>query len=323
LALLAAGLAFGVQKARNGPPGTDVSLYVRVIEDVRAGQDYYAATAREQRAARYPLRPFVTVRLPTLAEGLTRLPDAPARRTAARLLALAVVGAWTWRLRDLAGRPLSAAFALVMLLGSAAPALYPSAYVQHELWSGLLLSLSLAVYAPRRWAASLLLALLALSIRELAAPFLAVMGLMALRDRRPGEAAAWAGGLVAFAAGLAWHAHEVARVTTAADLASDGWTAWGGWPFVLLGMKWNAWLLALPDAATALAAALAALGAAGLWAERPALGARLTLALAAYALAFMAVGRSDNSYWGLMIAPLWPVALAGVGQGVKAARRPA
>jgi hypothetical protein len=36
--------------------------------------------------------------------------------------------------------------------------------------------------------------------------------------------------------------------------------------------------------------------------------------LVAYGFAFLILGRPDNAYWGLMITPLWPVALVGVGR---------
>jgi hypothetical protein len=323
LLLLVLGLATGVQPApHGGPPADDSHLYRRVIEDVRAGQGYYPAAIREQRLAGYPLRPFVTVRPPVLAELLARLPAPPAPQIAAGLLALMVVGAWVWRLRAEASRPLGAVPALLFLLGSAAAAVYPRAYMQHELWSGLLLSLALALYGPRSWPASLALVLAAAAVRELAAPVLGLMALMAFADGRRREALAWAGALALYAAGLAWHAFEVTRLTTAADRASSGWLALGGWPFVLLQMEWNALLLALPAPATAPAvasvAALVVLGLAGL---KGPCEARVAATLVAFGLAFLVLGRVDNAYWGLLITPLWPVALVGVGRLLGALKR--
>ena len=318
--LLIVGLVTGVQPApRGGPPGDDSTLYRKVIEDVRAGQAYYPAAVREQRAAGgYPLRPFVTVRTPVLAEVLARLPGPPAPQAAAGLLALITVAAWAWRLREEASRPLGAALGLLFLLGSAAAAVYPRAYMQHELWAGLLLSLALAVYGPRGWPASLVLVLAAAAVRELAAPVLGLMALMALAEGRRREALAWAGALALYAAGLAWHAVQVTRLTTAADGSSAGWLALGGWPFVLLQMKWNALLLGLPAPVIALVAALTVLGLAGLKGPRE---ARVAATLVAYGLGFLVLGRVDNAYWGLMITPLWPVALVGVGRVLPLGRR--
>jgi hypothetical protein len=80
---------------------------------------------------------------------------------------------------------------------------------------------------------------------------------------------------------------------------------------VLLQMKWNALLLGLPAPAIALVAALVVLGLAGLKGTRE---SRVAATLTAYGLAYLVLGRVDNAYWGLMIAPLWPVALVGVGR---------
>jgi hypothetical protein len=104
---------------------------------------------------------------------------------------------------------------------------------------------------------------------------------------------------------------EVNKLTSPADMASSGWLALGGWPFVLLQMKWNALLLGLPAPVIALVAALAVLGLAGL--RGPAEG-RAAVTLIAFGLAFLVLGRVDNAYWGLLITPLWPVALVGVGR---------
>lgn len=312
LVLLVVGLVTGVQPSpRGGPPGDDSTLYRKVIEDVRSGQGYYAAAVREQRAEGYPLRPFVTVRTPVLAEALARLPRPPAPRAAAGLLAFVVVAAWAVRLRGEAKRPLGAVLALLFLLGSVVASVYPHAYVQHELWSGLLLSLALAVYGSRSWPMSVALVLAAAAVRELAAPVLGLMALMALGEGRRREALVWAGALAVCAAGLAWHAFEVARLTSAADGTSSGWLALGGWPFVLLQMKWNALLLGLPAPVIALVAALVVLGLAGL---RGPMETRVAAVLVAYGLAFLVLGRVDNAYWGLMITPLWPVAMVGIGR---------
>ena len=312
VALLILGLLTGVQPApRGGPPGDDSTLYRKVIEDVRAGQGYYGAAIRDQRAEGYPLRPFVTVRTPVLAEALARLPGPPAPQAAAGLLALIVVGAWVWRLREEASRPVGAVLGLLFLLGSAAAAFYPRAYLQHELWSGLLLSLALAVYGPRAWPFSLGLVLAAAAVRELAAPVLGLMALMALVEGRRREALAWATATALYAAGIAWHAWQVTALTTVADGTSSGWLALGGWPFVLLQMKWNALLLGLPAPVIALTAALTVLGLAGLKGARE---ARVAATLVCFGLAFLVLGRVDNAYWGLMITPLWPVALVGVGR---------
>ena len=72
-------------------------------------------------------------------------------------------------------------------------------------------------------------AALALAIRELALPYILLMGALALCGRSWREAAAWAGVVLLFGFGLAWHAHEVAKVVLPSDPGSPGWTSFGGY----------------------------------------------------------------------------------------------
>jgi hypothetical protein len=66
-------------------------------------------------------------------------------------------------------------------------------------------------------------------------------------------------------------------------------------------------LLFLPLPAVALLVPLALLGWAGV---RGATGERIALLLLGYAAGLMLVGRPDNFYWGILIAPLLPIGLA-------------
>ena len=77
IALLLAFSAYGVVAALQPVPAreevavdlnrTDLALYTAIAERVGEGESYYSAVVAEQRVRNYPLRPFVTVRLPTLA----------------------------------------------------------------------------------------------------------------------------------------------------------------------------------------------------------------------------------------------------------------
>ena len=154
--------------------------------------------------------------------------------------------------------------------------------------------------------ASLALGLLAALTRELAAPYLLVMIAMAWRDGERREAMAWAGALVVVGAALFVHAGAVGAQVRPGDLASQGWLKIGGWPFALQTLKWNAFLIAAPEWLVALIAPLALLGLA-MW--RGGIGDRLALTVFGYLAAFVFVGRAQNHYWGLLIAPLWPLGL--------------
>jgi hypothetical protein len=286
-------------------PG-DAALYRRVIEDVRAGTPYYRAAAQEQRRGGYPLRPFVAVRPPTLAVGLAFLPNEFARRAVLAALALATLAAWTRRQADLGVRGLSLAGAMVALAMGSVAAFSPLAYPFHELWAGLLIMLSIALRRPERWALAVLVGLLAALTRELAGAYLLAMAALAWKDGYRREALAWLGALVVLGIALAGHAWAVGAQVLPGDAVSQGWLKVSGWRFVLLAVRWNTILLAAPLWVAALLTPLALLG---LAAWRDPLGERMALTVFGYAGAFIVIGRPENAYWGLLIAPLWPLGL--------------
>lgn len=310
-ALLVLGLSIALTPHPKAPPGgADGRLYDAVIGDLARGEPYYAAAVREQRRAGFPLRPFLTVRPPALATGLALLPNPATRAGALGLLAAGAWGAWAWRLRALrASEPLRYAWALALLAGGMGLALSPGAYLFHESWAGLLIALSLALRRPDAWGLSLALGLAAALLRELTLPYLAAMALLALVERRRLEAWAWSGALAAAAAALFAHAAAVAAATTPADLASPGWVSLGGWSFILELAELNSFLLKAPPWAPALVLPPALLGLL-FWSEGGAgLGRRLGLVVLGYVAGFCILGRANNNYWGLMLAPLWPLGL--------------
>jgi hypothetical protein len=77
---------------------TDAVLYQNVIRDVSRGADYYDAAARQHRVGNFPLRPFFTVRFPTLAWLSSAFGPALTQLTMAALVC-SVVAAWFMTLR--------------------------------------------------------------------------------------------------------------------------------------------------------------------------------------------------------------------------------
>jgi hypothetical protein len=282
----------------------DLRFYASVVSDVRSGRDYEEAAVARQRAAHFPLRPFFTVRPPALAVAQARFPGRRATDLTLAALALVVIAIWVWRLRGLhlgaawlVGVALTMAASLGMEMGGAGVS-----YL-HEAWAGLLMALSLALRSERRFGLAVAFGLLAALIRELAIPYLVVMAVFALIERRRGEAFAFGLALVAVLIALKLHAADVISLTSSRDLASPGWVAFGGWGFVLQTTRWS--LLVIPWVGAAIAP-LALLGAAG-W--RDATGLRLFGLLAGYAAGFLVLGRPENVYWGLMTTPLIGVGL--------------
>jgi hypothetical protein len=309
--------------------GDDLLLYRSIVAGMRAGGDYYAVTAPLLRDHHYPMRPFVTFRLPTLALLLAALPDMAGIGLMA-MLSGAVIVAWTIRLAPALRTAEIASWVSLLLLAGCLTVASPMLVVFHESWATLLVMLALALHrpedAPGRWWPSVIAGLAAVMIRELALPFILLMGALALHNRRWSETAGWATVTLLFAVALALHAEQVALVTAPADPASPGWTAMGGWPFLIASIRASTVLNSLPAIATAILVPLSLLG----WAAwRSAIGQTSFLFLAGFAGMMMLIGRPDNFYWALMIAPLLlvglvftPAALRDLGRALIPTYRP-
>jgi hypothetical protein len=279
-----------------------MDFYRKVVERVRVGEPYEAAAVSEQRAEHYALRPFVAVRPPLLATFLARLPPGAAQKLLAAL-AVAVILAWTVRLRPFSPGPIGLAASAFAVLTGAGWAFFPKVELSliHEAWAGLLIALALALRTERRFAASLAVGLLAAFVRELAAPFLLVMALAALAEKKKLEALCFFVAINVELAALYWHAHALAPLISASDRASQGWVRFSGWPFVLSAARWNILVLLAGQWMAAILVPLAIMGAAG---RSGGLALRLAALLAGYVASFLIVGRPENYYWGLLIAPL-------------------
>jgi hypothetical protein len=222
------------------------------------------------------------------------------------LLVGAVIMAWTVRLAPALRTAEICSYASLFIMMNSLTAFSPALIVFHEGWAALLIALSLALYRKERWWPSLLLALLAVMIRELALPFVLLMGALALLDRRWREFAAWSAVTVLFAIALWFHAHAVWSVTTIADPASPGWNAGGGWRFVVAAVQNSTMFNLAPGPVTQILVPFALLGWAA-WSGPT--GTRVFLWLAGFSTAMMLFGRPDNFYWAVMITPVLFVGL--------------
>jgi hypothetical protein len=251
------------------------------------------------------LRPFVAVREPTLALLSARL-GAPATLLLFRLLALVTFIALLLRLRE---RETPANWLVAASLAGLSIGLLaiPVLALWHEAWAALLVTLSLAVHSQKRWWLSCLIGIVAVLFREIAAPYLFVMAFAALAERRRAEAMSWAAAILLFALAMAGHAHMVAQHVLPTDPASPGWARLGGLRFILGMARETGSLSLLPLWISAVVVPLALLG----WCARgDQFTDRVALTLLAFVLAFMLVGRPDNEYWGLLLAPLILTGLA-------------
>ena len=304
------------KQAAKRPRDQDLALYDRVIGRIARGENYYVAAAQEHRAANYPLRPGVAVRLPTLAYLNLWLGDRGTGADdliwgeviAAIALMLAVIWAWWRRLGDEPGGLRFRLLGTALVFVGASLGLNRYYFVLHELWAGMLIALSLGLHRPgRKWLGAMIAAGLALAIREHALPYVLLMAAMALYRRDVRETAAWAGVTALFAAGLAVHLQQVAQVALPSDVMGPDWLVFRGLPGWLSNVVLSSNLRFL---AHYLAGPLVILMMAGWAGWKSSLGTTATLLFLGYGLAFMIAGRPDNFYWGAVIAPAMFAGLA-------------
>ena len=298
-------------QARADPQGGDFALYSRIAQRVAAGEGYYVAAMDEQQAGNYPTRPFLTVRLPTLAWANALLGQEGTSIMAITLLFAAIL-AWQ---RALADRTVLVerigATVFIFLCGYTA--FEPRAGLVHELVAGLLLSLALALYRRDRWWPSLLALGLALAVRELALPFALLWLAFAVVERRRREALAVALVIALFAVGLALHYGAVEALRLPADRTSPGWDALMGPQSFLHALTRLTPLLFLP---AWLAAPLALLPLFGWIAVGGRLGLFAVLWFAGFAGVMAIFARAENFYWVMLVLPAYGAGLAFVPRGL-------
>ncbi len=305
------------------PPKRDIDLrlYDRIASRVAHGDDYHRAAIQEQRAANFPVRPGLAVRLPTMAY-LTALMGGELLAVLLLLGAL-TAGAWYVRLADEPGGAPRRVVTVALLLLGAAAALNPAYANLHEVWAGLLIALAIGLHRPGTWHWSWFAAAGSLAIRELALPFVLLMAAMALWRRDWREAVAWAVLVILFTVFLAWHLAEVNALMLPSDRDSPTWLALRGLRGLTQDIAETSALQFLPRWLAGPLALLPLVGWAG-W--KSPLGLLAGLTCAGYGLFFMFAGRDNNFYWGLLVVPVWfagfaflPMALGSLWKSARAA----
>ena len=289
------------------PRDEDLALYDRAIERVQRGENYYDFIVTEHRKAHYPVTPGLAVRLPTLAYINAWLGDT-GQTVCAILLMLAVLFAWWRRLGEEPGGISHRALTIALLFVGVSLGLNRYYFVLHELWAGMLLALSFGLHRPgRKWLASLLVAALAVAIREHALPFLMLMAAMACWRRDWKEGAAWAALALVFLVALGVHLGIIAGQVLPTDQRSPSWLALRGLSGWLSDIVLSSNLRFLPHWLAGPTVVLMVTGWAG-W--RSPAGVFGTLLYLGYGAAFMIAGRPDNFYWGAVVAPAMFMGLA-------------
>ena len=284
----------------------DLAFYDRVIERVGHGENYYDFIVEEQRARDYPVRPGLAVRLPTLAWIHASLGE-PAMIALAIALLFACIWAWWNRLGEEPGGVRFRLLGTALMAMGGSLGLNRSFFVLHELWAGMLIALAFGLHRPGRWGAALVVAALALALRELVLPFVLLMAAMAAWRKDWREATAWIMLVAVFAAIMAWHLSLIAVQEVPSDPVGPDWLVLRGLSGWLGNIVLSSNLRLLPHELASPVVILMALGWAG-W--KSSAGTTGTFLYLGYGLAFMLAGRANNFYWGAVVAPAMFIGLA-------------
>jgi hypothetical protein len=270
----------------------DLGLFKAVVNGERAGRPYYEVYGAESRTRGYPTRSVFNWRQPLLMRSLALLSPRFSVVLFVGLALALVVQAHALLRRELLW--------VLMVLNAAAITVVPGGVYFTESWAGLCLGLSAIAYARRHETAGAGWAILALFIRELAAPYCVVAGLIALSRKRWREVGVWMGGGILYTAYFGAHVWQVWQHILPGDQAHPySWLYGGGLPFVLRVWQVNGVLVAAPLPFFAL---LVAAGVAAWWAPTMPLHVRANVLV--YSVLFLFVGLPFNVYWGELIAPL-------------------
>lgn len=286
---------------------TDVRLYHDIASSVATGKPYHAAAAELHRKHHYPLKPFVTMRPPTLVWLAAHVGWANLQKLA-YVLSFIAMFTWVmafdkrldWTERVLVAVAIGAGCSVVVSQGLMA---------LHEYWAGWFTAIALAcaVGWPKKWWLALMPAALGLAVRELALPFALLALAFALFERQGRAAAAWAVLIGLFGLGMAIHAHEVAAMLRPGDLSSPGWNAGQGFSAFLKAVIFTSLLQDLPLNLALLAAFLPLLG----WLALPGRGGLFALLfIVGDAVMISAFSRADTFYWGAIMLPHYFVGFA-------------
>jgi hypothetical protein len=293
---------------------SDIRLYKNVIARVRIGEGYYEAMAAEHRRHNFPLKPFITVRPPTLAWINASLGPTLTLGLFG-LLIMAALLSWMPVTRQMSRLGFEGYLAFTVIILSVMLLISPPFRFYHESWAAPLIVISLGLWGQGRLALSVLAGLTAVLLRELAMPYLVMMAVLAAHERRWSETHAWSIGIGIACLASVLHCMKVTALLLPGDLGSQGWSGLGGWPFLITTVKETSLLIFLPDWAIKLALPLSLFG----WiACNSGLGLRVTVLVLGYVTALMLFARDANTYWAILIMPFIATGLAFAPAGILA-----
>jgi hypothetical protein len=280
---------------------SDAKLYQNISGRVAKGEGYYNAVAAEHRIHVYPLKPFVTVRLPAIAFGFAVF-GTHGMQAIMLILICATLVAWFLFLRQFI-TSIVYLFSLVfaILISCSIYFMVPTIVVFHEIWAAVLIALMIGMHGRAPLWVSVMTTLAACMIRELAFPVLGLMAVFALYKKDWKEAAYWCGAAAVFLLYLGYHAYRVSQILTPNDLASTGWSGFGGWVFLTASLAKTTVLSLFAPGVTGATIVISVFG----WLNVNAVkGLYVAAMLSGYFALMMVFARPDNLYWTLLFIPL-------------------
>jgi hypothetical protein len=290
----------------NNRRGEDLSCYRSIADGIRSGEAYYQATFSELRTRGYPTTSIFNWRTPLLGWAFGHLPDLRIAQMIAIFLSLFSICIWI----NITNTELSFAKATIgsfLFLGAPIYSFLPDIYLAHEFWAGILISISILTYVKGwRWIA-FVAGILALIIRELALPFILLMLMLSLNERKYKEASIWVLGIVLFIFMMVIHTSYIKDYVRPDNAyAFTQWITLGGWKFVLETSSMHPYLFLAPSWFTAVFVPFTLLGLLG-W--KGPLGSRIGLTVGIYVLIFLFIGQNFNRYWGVLYVNLLPLGI--------------
>jgi hypothetical protein len=305
-------LASGFADKPSRGPG-DLELYKAEVDQMQTGKNYYDIAASELVQRGYPTRSVFNWRTPFPMILIAKLGVVPTHLILIAVASLMILFAMPalYKSSGLGG----VVFGTLGLLGASLPIGLNNAWYLPEVWSGLFVGFSLVLYYSDRRYLAVAMGIVALFLRELAAPYVIVSFLIAKKQKHFAEYAGWCAGGVLYALFYCWHLSKVVpRIELDAIAHQGSWIAYGGAPFLISCVQMNIFLLLIPQAFSAIVLTLALAGWSGAmtdWEKRAAwVGV-------SYIFAFAVVGMPINQYWGSQIAPLIAIGAAQFVRGLE------
>ncbi|WP_300237766.1 hypothetical protein [Aeromicrobium sp.] len=300
-----------VERDEPEPGRSDNDFYALVVDEMREGRGYYEVIDAEQADFGFPTTPVVTVREPTLAWFVST--TAPAVSSMVMIGLAVVAGGLALRTFDLTERSRRMWVALT-LVAACGLALFtdPAWRAVHETWAMLLVFIGLFALRFGHGRPSMMVILVASMVRELVAPIMPILAVVAWRAGRRREAVEWLAVTGMFSAFYFWHAWQVSRDVAPGALESPGWLTWRGWPGAVDAFG-SSTVLTLVNPGVASAVLL--LGLLGWTMRRGVVFDPIAAVVLFYTVLLCVAGRDDTWYWGYYVGG---IVVVGVPMGVAA-----